>query len=93
VACGYSQIPGVDFTENYAPVMDDVTWRILLIVMLIWKMDAIIIDVETAFLHGELDEEIYMDLSAGLDGDSDKCLLKALYGLCSRCMPVVEEVC
>jgi len=83
VACGYSQIPGVDFTENYAPVMNDVTWRILLVAMLVWKMDAIIIDVETAFLHGELDEEIYMDLPAGLDGESDECLLllKALYGL------------
>jgi len=83
VTCGYSQIPGVDFTENYAPVMNDVTWRILLVAMLVWKMDAIIIDVETAFLHGELDKEIYMDLPAGLDGKSDECLLllKALYGL------------
>jgi len=83
VACGYSQIPGVDFTENYAPVMNDVTWRILLVAMLIWKMDAIIIDVETAFLHGKLDKEIYMDLPAGLDGESEECLLllKALYGL------------
>jgi len=68
VACGYSQIPGVDFTKNYAPVMNDVTWRILLIAMLIWKMDAIIIDVETAFLHGKLHKEIYMDLPAGGSG-------------------------
>ncbi len=71
VACGYSQIPGVDFTENYAPVMNDATWCILLVAMLIWKMDAIIINVETAFLHGELNEEIYMDLPAGLDSKSN----------------------
>jgi len=63
--------------------MNDITWCILLIAMMIWKMDAIIIDVETTFLHGKLDEEIYMDLLAGLDGKSNKCLLllKALYGL------------
>jgi hypothetical protein len=30
VACGYSQIPGVDFQESYAPVINDVTFRILL---------------------------------------------------------------
>jgi hypothetical protein len=26
VACGYNQIPGIDFSENYAPVMSDVTY-------------------------------------------------------------------
>jgi len=83
VACGYSQIPGVDFTENYAPVMNDVTWHILLVAMIVWGMDAIIVDVETAFLHGELDEEIYMNLPEGMEGEDNECLLllKALYGL------------
>ena len=31
VACGYSQVPGVDFVESYAPVINDVTWRILIV--------------------------------------------------------------
>jgi len=31
VACRYSQIPDIDFTKNYAPVMNDVTWCILLV--------------------------------------------------------------
>ena len=31
VACGYSQIPGVDFSDNYAPVVNDITFRMLLI--------------------------------------------------------------
>ena len=30
-ACGYSQVPGVDFTEVYAPVANDVTYRLLVI--------------------------------------------------------------
>jgi len=45
VACGYSQIPGINFTENFAPVMNDVTWHILLVAMIVWGMDAIIVDV------------------------------------------------
>ena len=55
VACGYSQIPGVDFTENYSPVIHDATYRILLVVQIIFGLDLRIIDVETAFLHGNLD--------------------------------------
>ena len=83
VACGYSQIPGVDFTENYAPVVHDVTMRIMIIAMIIWELDALVIDVDTAFLYGDLDEEIYMDLPEGLPGEANECLLllKALYGL------------
>jgi len=54
VACGYSQIPGVDYTENYTPVMNDITWRILLVTMIVWGMDAIIVDVETPFCMATL---------------------------------------
>jgi Reverse transcriptase (RNA-dependent DNA polymerase) len=53
VACGYSQIPGIDFNESFAPVINDVSFRIMLISKLIWNLKACIIDVETAFLHGD----------------------------------------
>ena len=36
VACGYSQIPGIDFNESYAPVINDVSFRIMLIAKLVW---------------------------------------------------------
>jgi len=64
-------------------VINDVAWRILLIAMLIWNLDAIIIDVESAFLYGDFDEEIYMDLPDGMTGFEDECLLllKVIYGL------------
>ena len=39
VACGYSQISGVDYTSNCAPVINDVTWRVLFILMLLKKYD------------------------------------------------------
>ena len=37
VARGYIQISGVNYTTNYAPVINDVTWRVILIVMLFKK--------------------------------------------------------
>jgi hypothetical protein len=45
VACGYSQIAGVDFTENYAPVINNITWRILIVAMIVWKLDTKIVNV------------------------------------------------
>ena len=84
VACGYSQVPGLDFTESYAPVINDVTWRMLIVAKMIWNLKAKIVDVETAFLHGELEEEIYMEAPEGLGLDRDmECVLleKSIYGL------------
>ena len=85
VACGYSQVPGVDFTETYAPVVNDITVRLLLIVMIIWKFAALIGDVETAFLNGVLGigEEIFMDCPEGMECEDDDCALleKTIYGL------------
>jgi len=61
----------------------ELTWYILLVAMIVWGMDAIIVDVEMAFLHGKLKEEIYMSLPEGMAGKDNECLLllKALYGL------------
>ena len=85
VACGYSQIAGIDFTEHYAPVVNDVTWRILLITKLVLRLDAKIADVETAFLHGDLNpgEEIYMECPDGIGAKPDEVVLlqQTIYGL------------
>jgi hypothetical protein len=83
VACGYSQIPGIDFNESFVPVVNDVRFRIMLIAKLIWNLEASIFNVETASLHGELQEEIYMNIPEGMSYDSKHCLLltKTIYGL------------
>jgi hypothetical protein len=83
VACGYSQIPGVDFQNSYAPTINDVSWRILIVAMLLWNLSAKIVDVETAFLMGELDEDIYMEAPEGSGLGRDECvkLEKSTYGL------------
>ena len=60
VDCGCSQIYGVDYTTKYAPGINDVTRCVLFVVMLPKKYDLKLLDIEVAFLHGNLEEEIYM---------------------------------
>ena len=89
VALGYSQIPGVDFTDNFAPVAHDVSFRIALARMIMEKLDSLVMDVETAFLYGDIEEEIFMNSPVGMEeidpGSSpEDCfqLKKGIYGLC-----------
>jgi Reverse transcriptase (RNA-dependent DNA polymerase) len=83
VACGYSQIPGIDFNESFVPVINVVSFRFILIAKIMWGLQASIIDVETAFLHGKLSEEMYMNDPDGKDVKDNKCLRlkKTTYGL------------
>jgi len=65
VAKGFTQVPGIDFGETYTLV----TWLELIHMILHigttkdWDIDHL--DIKTAFLHGELDEEIYMEQLEG----------------------------
>jgi Reverse transcriptase (RNA-dependent DNA polymerase) len=83
VACCHSQVPGVDFTEAFSPVVHDVSCRLLIIMQMIFRRKAMIMDVEVAFLNGDLEEQIYMECPRGLEHEGGECLilLKALYGL------------
>ena len=89
VALGYSQIPGIDYTDNFAPVAHDVSFRIALARMMVEKLDSLVMDVETAFLYGDIKEEIFMKSPVGMEeivpGSSpEDCyeLKKGIYGLC-----------
>ena len=82
VACGYSQIPGIDFSASYSPVINDITFRMLLLAMIYFGLTGKIVDVETAFLYGDLEEEIYMKFPPGMTGSEQVLLLlKCIYGL------------
>ena len=51
--------------DNFAPVVNDTVYRILNTVQTLEGYRSILLDVETAFLHGELEHEVYMKISAG----------------------------
>jgi Reverse transcriptase (RNA-dependent DNA polymerase) len=53
----------------------------MLISKLIWNLNACIIKVETAFLHGDLQEEIYMNIPMNSNPNDCLFLTKTIYGL------------
>ena len=83
VAKGYSQIPGQDFTETTSPVARLASYRAILSLAAKLNLEAHHLDIETAFLNGILDEEIYMKAPGGSSTGSDGLwrLRKSLYGL------------
>ncbi|KAG8501480.1 hypothetical protein CXB51_003989 [Gossypium anomalum] len=85
VAKGYSQVPGVDFTDVFSPVVKHSSIRALLGIVAMHDLELEQLDVKTAFLHGELEEDIYMQQPEGFtvsEKEDYVCLLKkSLYGL------------
>ena len=65
VAKGFSQIPGIDFTGNYSPVVNDVTFRVVVARMLIEDLKGKVVDIDNAFLNVDLEHEIYMKIPEG----------------------------
>jgi hypothetical protein len=57
----YTQKEGKDFFDTYSPVARLTTIRTLIAVTASYSLIIHQMDVKTAFLYGELDEEIYMD--------------------------------
>lgn len=82
VARGFSQKAGFDYNETYAPVAKLVTLKTLLSIANQDDMHIHQMDVKSAFLNGELSEDIYMQLPDGFGQQNKVCKLnKALYGL------------
>ncbi|GAQ87846.1 hypothetical protein KFL_003820010 [Klebsormidium nitens] len=81
---GFRQKKGVDFEEVFAPVSRHVTLRTLLAVAAVEDLEVDQLDIKTAFLNGELDEEIWMEQPELFQTGGPKLacrLKKSLYGL------------
>jgi hypothetical protein len=81
----YSQTYGIDYDETFAPVAKMNTVRILISCAANFGWPLHQLDVKNAFLHGDLHEEVYMEVPPGLASFGTKgkvCRLKkSLYGL------------
>lgn len=89
VARGFSQRKGIDYTETFSPVVRFDSIRAMLAVAADEGMHLQQFDVKTAFLYGDIEENIFMKQPQGYDDETGRvCKLKrSLYGLkqSSRC--------
>ncbi|GJT14077.1 retrotransposon protein, putative, ty1-copia subclass [Tanacetum coccineum] len=84
VARGFTQRAGIDYNEVFSPVVRHTSIRVILSLTACEDYELEQLDVKTAFLHGNLEETIYMRQPPGFEeGIGNKvCLLKkSLYGL------------
>ena len=85
VAKGFTQIFGIDYKETFSPVARFETVHLVLALAALYDWEIKALAVKTAFLFGELDEEIYMVQPEGfiVKGQKSKVchLQKAFYGL------------
>eukprot|EP00253_Pinus_taeda_P003187 PITA_03187 len=85
VCKGYAQQEGIDFEENFAPVAKLEAIRMFLALSSFQKLKVFQMDVKSAFLNGDLEEEVYIEQPDGFILGNDQnfvCKLKkALYGL------------
>lgn len=85
VAKGYAQTHGIDYNETFAPVAKFTTIRSILAMAAMEDLEVHQMDVKTAFLNGDLEEDIYMDQPEGYVSPQQQHLVcklqKSLYGL------------
>ncbi|RDY11816.1 hypothetical protein CR513_03467, partial [Mucuna pruriens] len=85
VAKEYTQTYGIDYEETFAPVAKMNTVRVIISLVALFGWNLQQYDVKNAFLHGDLEEEAYMEIPPGFYSHNEKnkiCRLKkALYEL------------
>ncbi|KAH9717217.1 hypothetical protein KPL71_021741 [Citrus sinensis] len=65
VAKGFVQKEGIDYNEVFSPVVKHTSIRIILALVAEYELELAQLDVKTSFLHGDLEQEIYMTQPCG----------------------------
>ncbi|THH33390.1 hypothetical protein EUX98_g798 [Antrodiella citrinella] len=82
VAKGFTQVEGLDYNDTFAPVSKFSSIRTLLALAAKLDLEVHQMDVKSAFLNGDLEEEIFMEMPPGFKDDSQVWSLhKSIYGL------------
>lgn len=84
VSKGFTQREEVDFNEIFSPVVKQTSIRVLFSLMVVQDLELEKMDVKTTFLHGDLEETIYMRQPEGFESKDQNqvCLIKkSLYEL------------
>nr|GEU40886.1 retrovirus-related Pol polyprotein from transposon TNT 1-94 [Tanacetum cinerariifolium] len=83
VVRGFTKQQGIDYEETFAPVARFETVRIILAIVAQNQWKIYQFDVKSAFLNGDLKEEVYVTQPPGFESKTGKVLRlnKALYGL------------
>ncbi|KAK2459095.1 putative mitochondrial protein [Trifolium repens] len=83
VAKGYNQIEGLDYFDTYSPVAKLTTVRLVIALASIHHWFLHQLDVNNAFLHGDLQEDVYMTPPPNITAKPNQVckLVKSIYGL------------
>jgi len=85
VAKGFTQKDDIDYKETFSPVSKKDSFRIIMALVAHYDLELHQMDVKTAFLNGDLEEDVYMDQLVGFNEEGKKhmvCKLKkSIYGL------------
>ena len=85
VAKGYTQREGIDFTETFSPVSTKDSFRLVMALVAHFDLELHLMDVKTAFLNGDLSEEVYMSQPEGFKENGKENMVyrlkRSIYGL------------
>lgn len=79
MAKGYSQVVGFNYQETFSPVAKQTTVHLFLALITTCSWLLCQLDINNAFLNGDLEEEVYMELSQGCKVDKSVQLEHVLF--------------